>query len=61
MINEGALEGIQEIYALRNTHIGQEATVNLKEGLMLAGASDVDIIIVSDTQSAMTAVSHLMV
>jgi metal-dependent amidase/aminoacylase/carboxypeptidase family protein len=43
MIKDGCLEGVQEIYALRNTHLGREKTISLKVGELMAGATDVDI------------------
>jgi len=43
MIDDGCLDGVEEIYTIWNTHLGREATVSLKSGELLAGATDVDI------------------
>ena len=56
MIEEGCLDGIEEIYGIWNTHIGREATISLKSGLMMAGASDIDIEILSDSSDALNAI-----
>lgn len=56
MIEGGCLEGIEEIYGIWNTHIGWEATISIKHGIMMAGASDIDIEILSDTNDALNAV-----
>lgn len=61
MIHEGCLEGVEEIYGIRNTHIGREATISLKSGPILAGATDVDIEVLSNQNDALTGVSHLVV
>lgn len=61
LIHEGCLEGVEEIYGIRNTHIGREATISLKSGPILAGATDVDIEVLSNQNDALTGVSHLVV
>ena len=43
MIEDECLDGVSEIYALWNTHLGRECTVSLKSGELMAGATDVDI------------------
>lgn len=55
MINEGCLEGIQEIYGLHNAPAGPEGTVSVKPNELLAGISDVEIKVNSENGDALTA------